>query len=73
MPEEENYDPKSGKAKPGEYTTSPDPGKEVAKMNRYMDLDLATKLTQKTKDRLERQRIANKKRIDAYLDKMRNR
>lgn len=44
-----------------------DPEKEKAKQNRYMNLELATKLTEKTKERLTNKSINDKKRLDDYL------
>ena len=45
------------------------PEKERAKQKRYMNLELATKLTDKTKDRLRNKYEQDKKRLDAYLQK----
>lgn len=60
-----------GRERPGEYTTSPNVGKDIAKMNRYMHLELATKLTPKTKERLTAKRDRDTKRLNDYMDKMR--
>lgn len=46
-----------------------DPEKERAKQKRYMNLELATKLTEKTKQRLTNKSINDKKRMDDYLKK----
>ena len=46
-----------------------DPEKERAKQKRYMNLELATKLTDKTKDRLRNKYEQDKKRLDEYLRK----
>ena len=46
-----------------------DPEKERAKQKRYMNLELATKLTDKTKDRLRNKYDQDKKRLDEYLRK----
>jgi hypothetical protein len=43
------------------------PEKEKAKQKRYMNLELATKLTEKTKQRLTNKSINDKKRLDDYL------
>lgn len=43
------------------------PEKEKAKQERYMNLELATKLTEKTKQRLTNKSINDKKRLDDYL------
>ena len=45
------------------------PEKERAKQKRYMNLELATKLTDKTKDRLRNKYEQDKKRLDTYLQK----
>lgn len=45
------------------------PEKERAKQKRYMNLELATKLTEKTKQRLTNKSINDKKRMDDYLKK----
>lgn len=45
------------------------PEKERAKQTRYMNLELATKLTEKTKQRLTNKSINDKKRMDDYLKK----
>ena len=45
------------------------PEKERAKQTRYMNLELAVKLTDKTKDRLINKYDQDKKRLDAYLQK----
>ena len=46
-----------------------DPEKERAKQKRYMNLELAVKLTDKTKDRLRNKYDQDKKRLDSYLQK----
>jgi len=45
-----------------------DPEKERAKLNRYMNLDLATKMTEKTKNRLRNKYEQDKKRLNNYLE-----
>jgi len=46
-----------------------DRDKERAKLNRYMNLELATKMTERTKNRLRNKYEQDKKRLDAYLQK----
>lgn len=46
-----------------------DPEKERAKQQRYMNLELATKMTERTKNRLRKKYEQDKKRLDAYLQK----
>ena len=46
-----------------------DRDKERAKMNRYMNLELATKLTERTKNRLRNKYDQDKKRLYDFLDK----
>jgi hypothetical protein len=49
-----------------------DRDKERAKMNRYMNLELATKLTERTKDRLRNKYEQDRKRLYDFLDKKSN-
>lgn len=46
-----------------------DPEKERAKQQRYMNLELATKMTERTKSRLRNKYEQDKKRLDSYLKK----
>lgn len=46
-----------------------DPEKERNKQQRYMNLELATKMTERTKNRLRNKYEQDKKRLDAYLKK----
>jgi len=46
-----------------------DSEKERAKQKRYMNLELATKMTERTKSRLRNKYEQDKKRLDAYLQK----
>jgi len=46
-----------------------DPEKERSKQQRYMNLELATKMTERTKNRFRNKYEQDKKRLDAYLQK----
>ena len=46
-----------------------DPEKERNKQQRYMNLELATKMTERTKNRGGNKYEQDKKRLDAYLQK----
>lgn len=45
-----------------------DPEKERAKQQRYMNLELATKMTERTKNRLRNKYEQDKKRLNNYLE-----
>ena len=46
-----------------------DSEKERSKQQRYMNLELATKMTERTKNRLRNKYEQDKKRLDSYLKK----
>jgi len=46
-----------------------DRDKERAKLNRYMNLELATKMTERTKNRLRNKYEHDRKLLNNFLDK----